>query len=530
MQVVSRVAAGDRVSELEIPGDGVEGSGCATVDRPGRRIARSSLLVVEPAVPGAAATVEPVGEGQWPRLRGRPTERHLQPVVADLGPPVPIAVEQQAHGERVVHGPDAQRCVEVLRVVHHEERRVGAATARLGGHRDAEGHRGRGVPLPGARDTVDRRRPERAATPGGRGHGGWAGETRAPSRGRALRSGRRGARPRRETTGADFLGVLSRSCSTDGGRRPIVMPARRRAKGRMSLARRRGGREPTEGSRVGCGRTRTDREEVGALRGRPRRTRVNVVSVVALDIGTSRMKALLASWDGSITAEASVPTPVLAEAARTAVVPRGLDPDRRGIARRAPGEGTPGRSGGHARLLLPRHGDGAAGPRGAPARSRAGPDRHAPADAPRPDGQGRPVSRRTPRSHRPGSADAVLSPALAVVAGDAAGPHGPPASLPFAARLPRGELLRSRRGGSLLGVAHDAHGPRHLVLERADPRRRRPARRGAARTSGPPPRAWPVGPAAASGSGWRPTHGWCWAGWTIAARSSARAIRGSSAS
>lgn len=40
-----------------------------------------------------------------------------------------------------------------------------------------------------------------------------------------------------------------------------------------------------------------------------------VVSVVALDIGTSRTKALLATWDGVVTEAASVPTPVLAEAA-----------------------------------------------------------------------------------------------------------------------------------------------------------------------------------------------------------------------
>jgi xylulokinase len=39
------------------------------------------------------------------------------------------------------------------------------------------------------------------------------------------------------------------------------------------------------------------------------------VSVVALDIGTSRTKALLATWDGVITAVASVPTPVLAQEA-----------------------------------------------------------------------------------------------------------------------------------------------------------------------------------------------------------------------
>ncbi|HYO43160.1 MAG TPA: FGGY family carbohydrate kinase [Candidatus Limnocylindrales bacterium] len=39
------------------------------------------------------------------------------------------------------------------------------------------------------------------------------------------------------------------------------------------------------------------------------------MSVAALDIGTSRMKAVLASWTGGITAVRSVPTPVLSEAA-----------------------------------------------------------------------------------------------------------------------------------------------------------------------------------------------------------------------
>lgn len=42
---------------------------------------------------------------------------------------------------------------------------------------------------------------------------------------------------------------------------------------------------------------------------------VDAVSVAALDIGTSRIKALLASWAGGITAVTSVPTPVLVEAA-----------------------------------------------------------------------------------------------------------------------------------------------------------------------------------------------------------------------
>lgn len=53
-------------------------------------------------------------------------------------------------------------------------------------------------------------------------------------------------------------------------------------------------------------------------------TWVDVVSVAALDIGTSRMKAVLASWKGGIMAVSSVPTPVLAEAAGHLTFPADL--------------------------------------------------------------------------------------------------------------------------------------------------------------------------------------------------------------